>query len=59
MVNPTQILLKASTTVSKIAIVKAFTGLQDPRRRAGQRHTLPLCLALFTRSDRPKWECRS
>lgn len=34
--------------MSEIEIVKAFTGLQDPRRRAGQRHPLPLCLALFT-----------
>ncbi|MEH1824891.1 MAG: ISAs1 family transposase [Nostoc sp.] len=34
--------------MSEIEIIKAFTGLQDPRRRAGQRHTLPLCIALFT-----------
>lgn len=32
----------------QIAILKAFTGVEDPRRRAGQRHTLPICLALFT-----------
>ncbi|WP_442948741.1 transposase [Nostoc sp.] len=35
--------------MSEIEIIKAFTGLQDPRRRAGQRHTLPLCLALPVR----------
>lgn len=34
--------------MSQIAIIEAFTGLEDPRRRAGQRHTLPLCLVLFT-----------
>jgi DDE_Tnp_1-associated len=34
--------------MSEIEIIKAFSGLEDPRRRAGQRHTLPLCLALFT-----------
>jgi hypothetical protein len=34
--------------VSQPAILEAFASLQDPRRRAGQRHTLPLCLALFT-----------
>ncbi len=34
--------------MSQIAIIEAFAGLEDPRRRAGQRHTLPLCLALFT-----------
>jgi len=34
--------------VSQIAIIEAFAGLEDPRRRAGQRHTLPLCLAIFT-----------
>ena len=39
--------------MSQIAIIEAFAGLEDPRRRAGQRHTLPLCLALFTFS-RPK-----
>ncbi|MEH2347833.1 MAG: ISAs1 family transposase [Nostoc sp.] len=43
-----QILHNASTTVCQIAIIEAFIGLKDPRRRAGQRHTLPLCLALFT-----------
>lgn len=32
----------------QIAILEAFAGLEDPRRRAGQRHTLALCLALFT-----------
>lgn len=34
--------------MSQIAIIEAFAGLEDPRRRAGQRHPLPLCLALFT-----------
>ncbi|MBH8561754.1 transposase family protein [Nostoc sp. CENA67] len=34
--------------MSQIAIIEAFAELKDPRRRAGQRHTLPLCLALFT-----------
>jgi hypothetical protein len=34
--------------VFEIEIIKAFAGLEDPRRCAGQRHTLPLCLALFT-----------
>ncbi len=34
--------------MSQIAIIEAFNELEDPRRRAGQRHTLPLCLALFT-----------
>lgn len=34
--------------MSQIAILEAFAELEDPRRRAGQRHTLPLCLALFT-----------
>lgn len=34
--------------MSQIAIIEAFAELEDPRRRAGQRHTLALCLALFT-----------
>lgn len=34
--------------MSDIEIIKAFSGLEDTRRRAGQRHPLPLCLALFT-----------
>jgi hypothetical protein len=34
--------------VSQPAIIEAFVEVQDHRRRAGQRHTLPLCLALFT-----------
>ncbi|MBG1257681.1 transposase family protein [Nostoc sp. BAE] len=34
--------------MSELEIIKAFTGLEDPRRRAGQRHNLPLSLALFT-----------
>ena len=33
--------------MSQIAIIEAFAELEDPRR-AGQRHALPLCLALFT-----------
>jgi hypothetical protein len=46
--NPAQILFNASTPVSQIEIIEAFAGLEDPRRSAGQRHTLPLCFALFT-----------
>lgn len=34
--------------MSEIAIIEAFTDLQDPRRTAGQRHEKALCLALFT-----------
>ncbi len=34
--------------MKQAAILKAFADLPDPRRRAGQRHNLPLCLALFT-----------
>ncbi|MEH2040197.1 transposase family protein [Nostoc sp.] len=34
--------------MSEIEIIKAFAGLKDPRRRARQRHNLPLSLALFT-----------
>jgi hypothetical protein len=34
--------------MSEIEIVKAFSGLKDKRRRAGLRHNLPLCIALFT-----------
>lgn len=34
--------------MSQLAIVEAFAELQDRRRRAGQRHSLALCLALFT-----------
>ena len=34
--------------MSQLAILDAFAELQDPRRRAGQRHNLALCLALFT-----------
>lgn len=34
--------------MSQIAIIEAFAELEDPRRRAGQRYTLSLCLALFT-----------
>ena len=30
------------------AILQVFTQLEDPRRRAGQRHSQALCLALFT-----------
>jgi len=30
------------------ALLAAFTSLEDPRRRAGQRHSQALCLALFT-----------
>jgi hypothetical protein len=34
--------------MSQLAIIEAFAELEDPRRKAGQRHTLTLCLALFT-----------
>ncbi|WP_293025999.1 MULTISPECIES: hypothetical protein [unclassified Moorena] len=34
--------------MSQIAIIEAKAGLEAPRRRAGQRHTLSLCLPLFT-----------
>ena len=34
--------------MTQAAIVEAFVELSDSRRRAGQRHTLSLCLALFT-----------
>ncbi len=34
--------------MEQAAILKAFADLPDSRRRAGQRHNLPLCLALFT-----------
>lgn len=46
--NATPVLLQTSISVSEIEIIKAFAGLKDPRRRAGQRHNLPLSLALFT-----------
>ncbi len=34
--------------MSQPAILQVFTQLEDPRRRAGQRHSQALCLALFT-----------
>ncbi len=34
--------------MAEIAIVEVFAGLPDRRRKQGQRHSLPLCLALFT-----------
>ena len=34
--------------MSEIAILEAFKGMPDKRRGQGKRHTLPLCLALFT-----------
>lgn len=34
--------------MSEIAIVEAFKGIPDYRRNQGKRHSLPLCLALFT-----------
>ncbi len=37
-----------STSMTQVAILEAFSELPDSRRRAGQRHNLPLCLALFT-----------
>jgi len=41
-------ILNASIRMCQIAILEAFAGVEDPRRQAGQRHTLPICLALFT-----------
>ena len=35
-------------TMTQLAIVDAFMDLPDTRRRAGQRHSQALCLALFT-----------
>lgn len=34
--------------MQKAAILEAFADLPDRRRGAGQRHSLQLCLALFT-----------
>ncbi len=34
--------------MQQAAILEAFADLTDRRRQAGQRHSLPLCLALFT-----------
>lgn len=34
--------------MSEIAIVQVFEGIPDYRRKQGKRHSLPLCLALFT-----------
>ena len=34
--------------MSEIAILEAFEGMPDPRRGQGKRHSLQLCLALFT-----------
>lgn len=34
--------------MSEIAILKAFEGMPDRRRGQGKRHSLQLCLALFT-----------
>jgi DDE_Tnp_1-associated len=34
--------------VSEIAILEAFSGMPDHRRKQGTRHSLELCLALFT-----------
>jgi DDE_Tnp_1-associated len=34
--------------VSEIAIIDAFSGMSDHRRKQGRRHSLQLCLALFT-----------
>ena len=34
--------------MSEIAIVEAFSGMPDHRRKQGTRHSLQLCLALFT-----------
>ena len=34
--------------MAEIAIFDVFAGLPDRRRKQGKRHSLPLCLALFT-----------
>ncbi len=34
--------------MAEIALVGVFAGLPDGRRKQGKRHSLPLCLALFT-----------
>ena len=34
--------------MSEIAILEAFSGMPDHRRKQGTRHSLQLCLALFT-----------
>ncbi|NJK58393.1 MAG: transposase family protein, partial [Pleurocapsa sp. SU_5_0] len=34
--------------MSEIAIIEAFSGMPDHRRKQGTRHSLELCLALFT-----------
>ena len=34
--------------MSEIAILEVFAGLPDRRRKQGKRHSIPLCLALFT-----------
>ncbi len=34
--------------MAEIALVSVFAGLPDRRRKQGRRHSLPLCLALFT-----------
>ena len=34
--------------MSEIAILEAFEGMPDQRRGQGKRHSLQLCLALFT-----------
>ncbi|ELR96496.1 transposase family protein [Gloeocapsa sp. PCC 73106] len=34
--------------MTEIAILKAFEGMPDYRRKQGTRHSLQLCLALFT-----------
>ncbi len=32
----------------EIAILEVFADLSDRRRKQGKRHSIPLCLALFT-----------
>ena len=34
--------------MSQIALLDVFEGMPDCRRKQGKRHSLPLCLALFT-----------
>ncbi len=34
--------------MTELAIIQAFEGMPDYRRKKGTRHSLSLCLALFT-----------
>ncbi len=46
--NAARLKVRTSTPMNQPAIIEAFAALEDRRRQAGQRHTLALCLALFT-----------